>query len=784
MNVISSVLKVISKNSDGFEDIDQFWNATEKLTFPLESRLKASLFAAKTVTPVKQTPTKADSDVEFNYDTSSTISDDEEDDDEEEESESEDDKDDHNDEPSLAEISTKSGKGQSAPSSGIKSGRSSIQSSVYSPLNDSLGTFGSPLGTTDNSIRQSLESGVSASNISGRDSISTNGASTAPGSTRNSIDPGSSSKKSATNRSNTNNSRRSEGGMDVSALSTISARGDVNESDFYADVSGDMNETGVQSEFGFGQKPPSSASKGRRSSATEQDSLATPANVTKSVLSSPRGTDASINLLVPPSATKGGRSVERSNLRVSFSNKPELEDLSPIAGSPTGTVDTGLSKRGSASFNTSRNSSAEKSRNSTNNASMDVSRASNKSKSRNTTTSSVNSSGTSEGEEEPSLEQSAEISAEKSRNSSRRSTSTNNSQHSPDDNNDFGEDYVDDYDAPSDVENEDQDISEDPTVSRILSQTANTPTPSKSLSRSRVELDDSGLQTPYSDANTSVGGSSSRGKGRRNSDNYSMISTPGSNEFVRGYRYPEDPDASVMHRSNDESTDEEELNTTDNTTPGKNHKSKKRHTVTDGEDDELDVSNEAVSISFIDKDFLETISSGNKKYQHGREELKKHRPRAPVRRSKLYHSDEENAASEEEDSEIEDGQRCRRSKRATKGQRFAYWKGERPIYEEGTIVGIVEVDPTPQKRKRVAKVTEDGKASKRASKKARTEGSDEEEESGPSHALPAVRLPRHVKFIPRADAADSLEVWDDVMEGESTEKIFCPAESLQPATAL
>jgi len=37
--------------------------------------------------------------------------DDEEDDDEEEESESEDDKDDHNDEPSLAEISTKSGKG-------------------------------------------------------------------------------------------------------------------------------------------------------------------------------------------------------------------------------------------------------------------------------------------------------------------------------------------------------------------------------------------------------------------------------------------------------------------------------------------------------------------------------------------------------------------------------------------------------------------------------------------------------------------------------------------------
>ncbi len=41
----------------------------------------------------------------------SFLVDDEEDDDDEEESESEDDKDGHNDEPSLANISTKSGKG-------------------------------------------------------------------------------------------------------------------------------------------------------------------------------------------------------------------------------------------------------------------------------------------------------------------------------------------------------------------------------------------------------------------------------------------------------------------------------------------------------------------------------------------------------------------------------------------------------------------------------------------------------------------------------------------------
>lgn len=40
----------------------------------------------------------------------------------------------------------------------------------------------------------------------------------------------------------------------------------------------------------------------------------------------------------------------------------------------------------------------------------------------------------------------------------------------------------------------------------------------------------------------------------------------------------------------------------------------------------------------------------------------------------------------------------RRSRRATKGKRFAFWKNERPLYQEGTLVGLIEAQPTPQKK--------------------------------------------------------------------------------------
>ena len=196
----------------------------------------------------------------------------------------------------------------------------------------------------------------------------------------------------------------------------------------------------------------------------------------------------------------------------------------------------------------------------------------------------------------------------------------------------------------------------------------------------------------------------------------SMISTPGSNEFVRGYSMP-DPDASVMNELSTDEEDDDDLDETGVSTPEVGHKrGKKKHTVTDGEDElnPLDV-----TMTFIDKDYLHTIGSSNKKYVKAREELKKRRPKvSKPRRTQLYHSSDEEdggtarrgSSEEEEQNSEEDGGR-RRSKRATKGQRFEFWKGERPIYEKGTLVEIHPPEPTPQKRRRpTAKVTEDGKA--------------------------------------------------------------------------
>jgi hypothetical protein len=50
-----------------------------------------------------------------------------------------------------------------------------------------------------------------------------------------------------------------------------------------------------------------------------------------------------------------------------------------------------------------------------------------------------------------------------------------------------------------------------------------------------------------------------------------------------------------------------------------------------------------------------------------------------------------------EEEEEEDTGVGRRSKRATKGQRFEYWKNERPVYDKGQMVGLLLALPTPKK---------------------------------------------------------------------------------------
>jgi hypothetical protein len=70
MNVIDAVLKGVKRDSDGFEDVHGFWAATDKLTYPLPNQVKANLYKS----PLPRTTAPADdSELEFNYDTSTTI---------------------------------------------------------------------------------------------------------------------------------------------------------------------------------------------------------------------------------------------------------------------------------------------------------------------------------------------------------------------------------------------------------------------------------------------------------------------------------------------------------------------------------------------------------------------------------------------------------------------------------------------------------------------------------------------------------------------------------------
>ena len=40
----------------------------------------------------------------------------------------------------------------------------------------------------------------------------------------------------------------------------------------------------------------------------------------------------------------------------------------------------------------------------------------------------------------------------------------------------------------------------------------------------------------------------------------------------------------------------------------------------------------------------------------------------------------------------------RRSRRVTKGKKLAWWKGERPVYDGGRMIGLLTANPTPQKK--------------------------------------------------------------------------------------
>ena len=205
------------------------------------------------------------------------------------------------------------------------------------------------------------------------------------------------------------------------------------------------------------------------------------------------------------------------------------------------------------------------------------------------------------------------------------------------------------------------------------------------------------------------------------------ISTPGSDEFPRGRRL-EDPSFHLGDDEDEVPTDEEALDTTLDTSSHHYGRGKKgeREVVDEVEEEDEDEregvteGETEVSTSFIDKSYMHTISPSNTAYQRGRETLrerekqikaavqekqrerekKKRGRRGSVEVEEEEYVQRERESDEDYEEEDEDGGPVRRSKRATKGKRFAFWKNERPVYQEGALVGVVQAEATPAKKAR------------------------------------------------------------------------------------
>jgi hypothetical protein len=139
---------------------------------------------------------------------------------------------------------------------------------------------------------------------------------------------------------------------------------------------------------------------------------------------------------------------------------------------------------------------------------------------------------------------------------------------------------------------------------------------------------------------------------------------------------------------------------------------------------------------------------------------------------------QEDGEDTDADDDDDDGSGPRRSRRATKGQRFAFWKGERPVYESGKLVGLLRADPTPRKAKR--RLVRNGAKAKKPKIQS------ENDENIPTEAAlqnAPFNLPKKVKYL-GAEAADEMMVWDENEGDSKLQKILCLKESLNPPTAL
>jgi hypothetical protein len=128
------------------------------------------------------------------------------------------------------------------------------------------------------------------------------------------------------------------------------------------------------------------------------------------------------------------------------------------------------------------------------------------------------------------------------------------------------------------------------------------------------------------------------------------------------------------------------------------------------------------------------------------------------------------SSSEDDISDDEDTDGLRRSRRATKGKKFAFWKNERPIYERGKMVGELHADPTPKKKVIKKKLI---KNNSNKAKFKQMKDSDDDEMIETSHSI---NLPAKFKYV-NSNEGGFRDVWDDVNNKENSMKVFCYSEN-------
>ena len=318
------------------------------------------------------------------------------------------------------------------------------------------------------------------------------------------------------------------------------------------------------------------------------------------------------------------------------------------------------------------------------------------------------------------------------------------------DNNDDGQNYFD----------------EEPDE-RMVSMESSVHTPETKKSQSRSRLTTPGSATSRSSAGQSSAGSSKSSAKRTprtpDSLHLSQIDTPQTGELYRGITLPDE-----SYVPEDEDTDREEdasnLNTTRDTT------------------NSSFVQEES---SFVDNSLLWTISDKNPNYIGNKDEAKTVLARKPLtishkKRKAVYTSDEEDAANDLGiNSGSEDEGATRRSRRATKGQKFAFWKGERPIYEHGTLVGINQAAKTPVKPKSKSRTSRSHKSSGKNQLFKEEEGASSDEDVVQQPKESEIKLPKNLTYLPR-DEYGTIQTWDEDAQKVLDAQVVRCVEDLTP----